>query len=103
MPYDLQPPAQLLYPGRLHDRESAATRQVAIDDGDLDDAPTVTVTRFGQCRTGCGGTGSHEPGRLIYLTVPCDALPHCRDCECGTEHKFYLTDETAAQIRDLLG
>lgn len=100
-PYDLTAPVRPLFPSYGHVRTTGGTGSVQL--GDDEDAPVLTVHFWGDCHPSCRGTtGPHKPGRMIRLNVPCNALPHCNACECGSEHEFYLTEDQATQLRDLL-
>ena len=52
---------------------------------------------YGACRAGCCQARS-----LLELQVPCEELPHCGHCECGSEHRFTLADEQVAELKAIL-
>jgi hypothetical protein len=94
-PYGLIAPQRVLVPkfhcmGRPHD-----TRTLILGQGE--EHARFTRHDYGRCRNGCC-----EPGTYIVLSVPCDAMPHCGSCECGSEHERTLSDEEIRQLKGLL-
>lgn len=39
---------------------------------------------------------------VIQFQVPCENLPHCHYCECGSEHLISVSAEQAAKLKGLL-
>lgn len=96
VPWDLQPPARLLVPHQ-HTRRNMRTRTVKLG-GDVDGA-TVEILTWDACLSGCAApVSSHEAGRSVLMKVPCDSLPHCGACECGSEHTLYVTNHQVADF-----
>lgn len=95
-PYGLQPPARLLMPGSGPAYHGLQTRIVTLGSGS--DAATLEVRTWDKC-SGCSThVLGHEAGRTVYLKVPCEALPHCSACECGSSHDFLLADEQVTEL-----
>lgn len=97
--YDLQAVARLLMPWP-HERRNLCTRLVKLGSGE--DAATLEITTWDKCAPRCTGGGpgaSHDAARSVMLRVPCNGLPHCQSCECGSDHSLAVTDE---QVRELL-
>jgi hypothetical protein len=98
VPYDLTPPAMLI-PG-YHKRRGIQAREVELGSGDK---ATLEVTTWSGCVPECKSPRyKHEAGHKVVLSVPCDSLPHCNACECGSEHRIYLTDEQVAALKAAL-
>lgn len=95
-PYDLTVPAQLLYPGTMHKRTGWQKAEVKLGSGE--DAATLTVTSWTGCEVRCPGRGDHGKGSAIWLSVPCDNLPHCHSCECGDSHVFPISVQQVAGL-----
>ncbi len=97
--FDLQAPARLLMP-HPHKRQNFRSQVV-----DLGDGAVLGVSSWDRCVPGCSGLSGlhgHGAGRVVKLSVPCDNLPHCQSCECGTAHEFVLTDEQVAALKGIL-
>lgn len=91
----LTPPVRLLIPrfrcaGTPH---HARTVTLGCDDG----AAVIRRDDYDACKRGCC-----EASASVKLSVPCDSLPHCNACECGSEHEFTLTDEQIRDLKDIL-
>jgi hypothetical protein len=95
VPFDLQAPARLLVP-HSHDRQSSS-RSIELGS----EGATLEVLEWGSCRATCKAPGSHEAGRRLILRIPCDALPHCNACECGSGHDVYLTSDQETALGGL--
>jgi hypothetical protein len=98
VPFDLSSVAALI-PG-YHKRRGMLTRTAEL--GSHGDHATLEVTTWDGCAPDCYSTRKHKAGRTVILAVPCDSLPHCNACECGSEHRFYISDEQVAALKDIL-
>ena len=98
-PYDLAPPGRLLYPQFLCHDQPRDSVTVILDAGfgDEDDPARVVREDRGSCPAGCC-----KPSTTLWLRVPCDSLPHCGSCECGSEHEFLLTNEQVTELKGIL-
>lgn len=84
MPYDLEAPARLLYPVYSPVREGR---------------PEVNKLQLGLDTPFTFKAIRYQGGRVEFqVSVPCDAAPHCRGCECEDTHFATLTEE---QVTDL--
>ena len=99
VPYDLVAPSRLLVP-QSHKRRGLRQRSLKL--GSEDDAATLEVTTWDACQAGCYSVGSHEAGSSAVLRVPCENLPHCRYCECGSDHSIYLAAAKVAELKAIL-
>ena len=93
--FDLAPPAKLL--GALIRCRDASydIRELALGTGE--DAPAITRTDYGACKAGCC-----EAHVSVELHVPCDSLPHCHSCECGSDHRFTLGEDVLRELKGFL-
>jgi hypothetical protein len=102
VPYDLQPLARMLVP-YPHKRRNLRIGGVRIGSGE--DAATLEVVTWDACAPGCTVPvpgASHDAGRSVTLKVPCESLPHCQYCECGSGHTFAVSEEQIRQLKGLL-
>ena len=94
-PYDLSAPAKLLVP-RIRCRDAAYdVREMPLGAGQ--DAPLIVRTDDGACKAGCC-----EARVTVQLSVPCDSLPHCHSCECGSDHRFTLGEDVLRELKGFL-
>ena len=100
VPYGLTPPERLLYPVWAHSRRGLTKRTIHL--GDAEGSAKVTVTTWIGCEPFCTGTEPHGAGSDVTFTVGCDALPHCGSCECGSDHRYRLTGEMIAALKESL-
>lgn len=98
--FGLTAPRRLLYPGIRHARTGIRQREVTLGDGS--GAATLGVDTWTGCEKGCAGSGDHGAGRSVWLSVPCDSLPHCHSCECGSDHLLAVSDEQLAALKAAL-
>lgn len=102
-PYDLQAAAAVLF-GPQHARTHS--EKVAWIGSEAEThRPEIRVLEWGKCKPGCPVTSpmaSHEPGSKVTVIVPCESLPHCHSCECGTSHYIDLTPDQVANLKLIL-
>ena len=96
--YGLTPPAKILTPRIRCAGQPCDTVTVVLGAGFGADDPARAVRKdYGTCPEGCC-----RPGTMVSLRVPCDSLPHCQSCECGSEHEFLLTPEQVTELKGIL-
>ena len=94
-PFDLTPPAKILVPRILCRDASYDVRELPLGAGE--DAPLIVRTDYGACKAGCC-----EARVTVQLSVPCDSLPHCHSCECGSDHRFTLGEDVLRELKGFL-
>ena len=99
VPYDLQMPARMLVP-YPHKRRNFRARTVTLGQHGAGENAELEIWTWDACAPGCDApVPSHDAGRSVRLQVPCENLPHCHYCECGSKHEFLLAD---GQVSELL-
>jgi hypothetical protein len=99
-PYDLEAAAAVLF-GPAHDR-SSSEKVLWLGSETETHRPEVVVREWGKCRPGCpvkSPMANHEAGAVVTIRVPCDSLPHCHACECGTGHDVTLTADQVVNLK----
>ena len=87
--YDLKPPAKSL--------DHLITRTAERTEVELNEGAVLRRTYRAACAGGCCAEGT-----VYQLVVPCDQMPHCHSCECGSEHYIYLSAEHLGAIKGML-
>lgn len=100
IPYDLHVPTQMLAPLPRHERRNVREHSAAL--GRDGDAAVLNVLAWDSCRAWCKVPGGHDAGFVVTLRVPCDSLPHCNACECGSDHLIRLSAEQVAGVKAIL-
>jgi hypothetical protein len=88
-PFDLEPPRRLLYPKYTTMGERAQITKLELGVGE--DRSRLERVRYPD------GTVRWE------LLVPCDAVPHCDECECSRDHSVYISPDQVQQLKQFLG
>ena len=93
--FDLAPPARLLG-ARIRCRDASCDiREMPLGAGE--DAPKLVRYDRGACKAGCC-----EAYVTVDLHVPCDSLPHCHYCECGSDNRFTLGEDVLRELKGFL-
>jgi hypothetical protein len=104
VPYDLVATVAMF--GPAHNRSHSEARlylgYVADESGAR---PELTVWSWTDCKQPCpvvSPVASHEAGAVVTITVPCDSLPHCHACECGSGHQITLLPDQVVNLKLML-
>lgn len=105
VPFDMAAAATAMF-GPAHNRShSEATLYLGYVAGESGARPELTVRSWSACKQACpvvSPMASHEAGSMVTITVPCDSLPHCHACECGTGHQISLLPDQVANLKLML-